>query len=242
MQYLDISIPIPVYHPFTWLIGFGLVIALLARLAAAWPQIQSGVNSARKTFWPANDAPAALLRKFALLASPIGILLFVVSIWRLYFLLVSPPEFDGNPNSDDDLRAHYLAFVGVGTFLIGLIGIPFAISRITAIERQTRTQEDSHVTDQINKAVEGLGADKTIKQQRVNEGGKQVFGKNELGEIDYSKPVFEEISAPNIEVRTGANYALERIAKFNLDEHIQIMEILCAYVRENAKARSLFPM
>ncbi len=241
MQYINISIPIPVYHPLTWLSGFGLLILLLAKLAAAWPNIQSFIQSTLTTFWPSNDAPAALLRKFALFASPIGILLFLVSIWRLYLLLFFTPDSVVGANSGDDLRAHYLAFVGVGTFLIGLVGIPFAISRIIAIERQTRTQEDSHVTDQINKAVEGLGADKAIKQQRLNDAGKRVYEQSESGEPIYSKPVYEEITAPNIEVRIGAIYALERIAKLNLDEHIQIMEILCAYVRENAKALSLTP-
>ncbi|NNF25071.1 MAG: pentapeptide repeat-containing protein [Rhodobacteraceae bacterium] len=44
----------------------------------------------------------------------------------------------------------------------------------------------------------------------------------------------EEVSAPNLEVRIGAIYALERIAQDSLRDHIQIMEILCAYVRENA--------
>jgi uncharacterized protein YjbI with pentapeptide repeats len=47
--------------------------------------------------------------------------------------------------------------------------------------------------------------------------------------------VFSE-TLPNMEVRIGAIYALERIARENLDFHVQIMEILCAYVRNNAPA------
>ena len=44
-----------------------------------------------------------------------------------------------------------------------------------------------------------------------------------------------ERTEPNIKVRIGAILALERIAKKNLDVHVQIMELLCTYIRENAK-------
>ena len=53
-----------------------------------------------------------------------------------------------------------------------------------------------------------------------------------------------ESTAPNIEVRIGGLYALERIAQDSMAndggrDHIRIMEILCAYVRENASASNL---
>src|SRR6056297_2939350 len=41
-------------------------------------------------------------------------------------------------------------------------------------------------------------------------------------------------SEPNLEVRLGAIYALERISQDSARDHIQIMEILCAYIRQNA--------
>lgn len=47
--------------------------------------------------------------------------------------------------------------------------------------------------------------------------------------------VFTE-TLPNIEVRIGAIYALERIAQDSDRDHVRIMEILCAYIRENAPA------
>jgi hypothetical protein len=40
---------------------------------------------------------------------------------------------------------------------------------------------------------------------------------------------------PKIEVRLGAIYALERLARDSEKDHQTIVEILCAYVRENAK-------
>jgi uncharacterized protein YjbI with pentapeptide repeats len=47
-----------------------------------------------------------------------------------------------------------------------------------------------------------------------------------------------------MEVRIGSIYALARIARENLSFHVQIMQILCAYVRENSKAEGamLFKM
>ncbi|MDG1788795.1 MAG: hypothetical protein P8H37_09170, partial [Paracoccaceae bacterium] len=38
----------------------------------------------------------------------------------------------------------------------------------------------------------------------------------------------------NIEVRLGAVYALERISQDSDRDHMQIMEILCVYIRTNA--------
>lgn len=52
--------------------------------------------------------------------------------------------------------------------------------------------------------------------------------------------VFKQ-TLPNLEVRIGAIYSLERIAQDSLRDHIQIMEILCAYIRENAKSSNLEP-
>ena len=44
----------------------------------------------------------------------------------------------------------------------------------------------------------------------------------------------DEKGKPIIEVRLGALYALERIAQDSIRDHIQIMDILCAYVKTNS--------
>jgi hypothetical protein len=44
----------------------------------------------------------------------------------------------------------------------------------------------------------------------------------------------ETNTVPNTEVRLGAIYALEKLARDDLEIHWPIMETLCAYVRENA--------
>lgn len=63
----------------------------------------------------------------------------------------------------------------------------------------------------------------------------------------YTKAI-EQVGAltadgkPNIEVRLGAIYALERIAQDSARDHWTIMEVLTAYVRQNAPAPTEEPM
>ncbi|UWR47532.1 pentapeptide repeat-containing protein [Phaeobacter inhibens] len=119
--------------------------------------------------------------------------------------------------------------------LAGSATIFFASIRVSTNERNTTATEQGLITDRINKAVEGLGAEKTVKQQRQDSEGALLYGDDINGNPDLKKPIMAEVTKPNIEVRIGSILALERLAKENLDFHIQIMEILCAYVREMAK-------
>ncbi len=69
---------------------------------------------------------------------------------------------------------------------------------------RTETAEQGLITDRLNKATEGLGKNNADSGNAV------------------------------VEVRLGALYALERIAQDSIRDHVQIMEILCAYVRYNS--------
>ncbi|MCL4189108.1 MAG: hypothetical protein KJZ85_16020 [Rhodobacteraceae bacterium] len=107
---------------------------------------------------------------------------------------------------------------GVGALLVALLGAPFMIWTTVIRHETLRYQKEGHITDRIAKAVEQLGAEKTVKTAG------------------------QEESRPNIEVRIGAILALERIAQDStrLDrgrDHVRVIEILCAYVRENSNAR-----
>lgn len=110
----------------------------------------------------------------------------------------------------------------------------FSVIRVWINDRNIRATEDGLITDRINKAVEGLGAEKTVSRQRRNSGGVLVYKKDDDGEPLYDEPIYESITEPNLEVRIGAIFALERIAQDSERDHIQIMEILCAYIRQNA--------
>ena len=86
-----------------------------------------------------------------------------------------------------------------------------------------------------------MGATKVVKQQRRSpQSGKLQYETKPSSQnpdkevIDTKKPIIDEESQPNLEVRIGAIFALERISQDSLRDHVQIMEILTAYIRENA--------
>ena len=96
--------------------------------------------------------------------------------------------------------------------LVAAATLIFTLIRVWINERTTAADEEGLITDRINAAVASLGAEKTKKDFETG----------------------KEYTVPNIEVRIGAILALERMAKKNADVHFQIMEILTAYIRENA--------
>jgi uncharacterized protein YjbI with pentapeptide repeats len=117
--------------------------------------------------------------------------------------------------------------LGAGALIAALLGAPFVIWGTVLKHRTVTFQKEGHLTDRINKAVEMLGAEKTVKRR---------------GEDADGKPVTVEETVPNIEVRIGAILSLERIAQDSTAydkgrDHVRVMEILCAYVRENSHAR-----
>ena len=145
------------------------------------------------------------------------------------------------------------AIRNIGLLLAAIFGLPFVIWRSIVAQKQVDVSEQSQITDRINKAVEGLGAEKTVKEVHETpryrkKNGEWLYDENnELipalrpdGEPLVDREVVER-SVPNIEVRIGAIYALERIAQDSNRDHVQILEILCAYIRENAPASEAEP-
>lgn len=96
-----------------------------------------------------------------------------------------------------------------------LVGAPFLVWRVLIAAQQTSIARETMYTTLFTKAVEQLGA-----TREVDTAGSPK-------------------TVPNTEVRLGAIYALERIARDSMRDHWAIMETLCAYVRENAKPAAL---
>jgi|26BtaG_2_1085354.scaffolds.fasta_scaffold16812_2 uncharacterized protein YjbI with pentapeptide repeats len=144
---------------------------------------------------------------------------------------INTTETDRQP---ENLRNLAYAIATLIAVLAGSATVFFSSLRVWMNERNTRATEQGLITDRINKAVEGLGAEKTVKRQRHDQDGNPTYEKDAKGSSDYSKPVLVETSEPNLEVRIGSIFALERIARENLEFHLQVMEILCAYVQLNA--------
>ncbi len=117
--------------------------------------------------------------------------------------------------------------LGAGALIAAMLGAPFVIWGTVLKHRTVTFQKEGHITDRINKAVEMLGAEKVEKVYSLGEDGK---------------PIQAERTVANIEVRIGAILSLERIAQDSTAydkgrDHVRVMEILCAYVRENSNAR-----
>jgi uncharacterized protein YjbI with pentapeptide repeats len=89
---------------------------------------------------------------------------------------------------------------------VQVLGGVFAVLALWFTYRRTKVTEQGHITDRYTKAIEQLGAIKIVNGATI----------------------------PNVEVRLGAIYALERIALDSPRDHWTIMEVLTAYVRENA--------
>ena len=142
------------------------------------------------------------------------ILLFVV-----LFLLIVPvlwiafPKYAAlltDPPTAQDAAARYPAFIGFFGILtaIGAL-VGYAFSFIRVFSTERQT-----ITSQQGHITE-----------RINKAVENLGTNRADGE-------------PNIEVRLGAIYALERIAQDSPRDHIPILEILSAYIRLNAPANT----
>ncbi|ATF18116.1 pentapeptide repeat-containing protein [Phaeobacter gallaeciensis] len=177
-----------------------------------------------------------------------------LSVRRLVDLL-------GNELAKAEPQAEALRFLAhsIGILVAILAGsatIFFASIRVWTNERNTTATEQGLITDRINKAVEGLGAEKSTyrlgrdlsfeykgdSQGEYSELWGFEFEDERKFDPDIHKlrtedttgwsPIQQQI--PNLEVRIGSIFALERIARENPDFHIQVMGLLCTYIRLNS--------
>ncbi|MEL6774552.1 MAG: pentapeptide repeat-containing protein, partial [Pseudomonadota bacterium] len=158
----------------------------------------------------------------------VGVLVFSFGLPQLLLSGLAKTLEDINATGDPAERRQLTYSMGVMvTALAALVAAPLVLIRTYVAERQAQTAEQGHITDRFTKAVEQLGAEKTIKRTETVAGDTTGTPRER---------VIEE-TVPNLEVRLGAIYALERIAEDSERDHIPIMETLCAYIRENAVAR-----
>ena len=163
-----------------------------------------------------------------------------IALFSFYGALIGFGPFAG-----DETGA---AIRNIGLVLVAMFGAPFLVWRSIVAQKQVNVAEQGHITDRLNKAVEGLGAEKVIKEILEIPRYRKDDEKKEWIRDQYGNPVqatrpdgapiidrqILERTEPNVEVRLGAIYALERIALDSRRDHLQVMEILCAYIRENA--------
>ncbi|MEO0495982.1 MAG: pentapeptide repeat-containing protein, partial [Pseudomonadota bacterium] len=219
MSELQIDFAIPLPQPFVFLAVLGLCILACATAIHHFGRLKGVII----WLWSLHDHTGVkIFMGIGAILAPFWLALLVFTLSGTFGLWTNLPE-NIPPNAPDGAglayRIHYLALVGLTGSLVALVGAPLALLRVHTVERQTKAQEEGLVTERINKAVENLGAVRSV----------WVAGDDGDG-CDRTEP--------NMEVRVGAIYALERIAQDSPRDHIQIMEILCAYVRQNAPASS----
>lgn len=213
---------------------------LVQRGREAFEKLRDGRNSLRRRFprtWRASET---------IILIGVGVLC-AVAIWRwlgwpwlvgdfidAYQRLLGLSK--GTNTASAEALRHFITTVGA--ILGGAIALGFIIWRQVLLHRQTvvaerqrELSEQTHYTTLFTKAVEQLGATREEKEKNVVTGAKN----KKTADSETVRTV------PNIEVRLGAIYALERIARENLDFHWQIMEILCAYIRENGRKPEPIP-
>ncbi len=141
----------------------------------------------------------------------VGLIILIPLVILFFSLLDDIADIPTNKMiTPSEVRNLAIAFVGTITGIGALFGIYLAIRRTEESKRQSDAAQQ-----QANTEEQGQITD------RINKAVEGLGRNNQEG-------------APVLEVRLGSLYALERISQDSIRDHIQIMEILCAYIRTNS--------
>jgi hypothetical protein len=150
------------------------------------------------------------------------------AFFRLGHEIASAPLLLGNPSGAAPKSEGTPSLTVFFTVLAALVGGPLAIWRVItahvqaqAAHRQAAIAREAHYTDLFTKAIEQLGATRDVT--RYAEASTEGDGASPVQLVTETEP--------NLEVRLGAIYALDRIARDSERDHWPIMQVLCAYVR-----------
>jgi uncharacterized protein YjbI with pentapeptide repeats len=106
-----------------------------------------------------------------------------------------------------------------------VVGLPLIVWRLLILNQQTRISEaktqidrETHYTTIFSRSVEQLGQTRDIRETRERDGNLETTTR----------------TVPNIEVRLGALYSLERLLRESSKDQPTIIETICAYIRENS--------
>jgi hypothetical protein len=146
-------------------------------------------------------------------------LLFGLFLWWVLDQYIKPQD---SGEKKDLIQA--LGWIMAG--LAGIVGVYFTWRNLKATQRNMENTHKS-TQEQLNTAQAQL---RVAQEGQITERFTKVI--EQLGEEDDN-------DEPRLEIRIGGIYALERIAKHyqehSPEDYGPIMEILTAYIRENAK-------
>lgn len=115
-----------------------------------------------------------------------------------------------------------VAIRNTGFLFVTMFGAPFLAWRALSTSIQAHAAEHGQLTERFTRAVEQLAA--VHQQPTVLEISEQIV------KLDTEKP--------NIGIRIGGLFALERISRNSESDHIAVMEIVSAYIRDRANLNS----
>lgn len=203
-------------------IAFVVAILAIVAIAAAF-RIRARIFAGVRWLWEKSAAfgyPAPVRLAVGALAAGVAVLLLVVGP-QIPF--VNGREAGARPALQLDLAKSVAAGLG------GILAV-FALYYTDRRHRQTDLQlektekqleltrkqievaEQGHLTERFTRAVDMLGA---TREEKGTDG--------------------KSVTVPNLEVRLGGIYALERLARDSPGDAPNIFKLLCAYVRENSK-------
>ncbi len=142
----------------------------------------------------------------------LGTIYLVVASIIFYYLIHIFIKLSGQFSNIDNLEEDQLRNLAIA-FLGATSGLAALFGGYLAILRSNTNERQTRTNEQ------GLITD------RINKAAEGLAKNNHDG-----KPV--------VEVRLGALYALERIAQDSIRDHVEIMEILCSYIRHNSSLRN----
>jgi hypothetical protein len=134
-----------------------------------------------------------------------SILVISVLIWIFVRWYIEPKEVT------ERREAIALLFQALGGTAL-FIGAYFTWQQLLTVRSELKVTQQGQITERFTRAIDQLG-----KSDPPTD-AKSVVG----------------ASRPNLAIRLGGIYALERIARDSKEDYLVVMEVLAAFVRENA--------
>ncbi|HYX13922.1 MAG TPA: pentapeptide repeat-containing protein [Nostoc sp.] len=149
--------------------------------------------------------------------------IFIVCLFIVFLAFVNVEGLSTEQRLDYGIKA----LTTTGTIFVGIavfINAFYAAKRAEAMDKSAEAANKS--AEAANKSAEAALRNAEAAQD------KQI--------TERFEKAIEQLGNEKIETRLGAIYTLERIAKDSKDDHWTIMEVLTAFVRENAPLNDFF--
>ncbi|MCA8834408.1 MAG: pentapeptide repeat-containing protein [Proteobacteria bacterium] len=168
----------------------------------------------------------------------VGLIIFIPLVILFFSLLDDIADIPTNKTiTPSEVRNLAIAFVGTIT------GIGALFAGYLAILRSEENKRQNDVAEEQSKTAIQQSKIANAQSKAANAQSKAANRQADIAEqgliTDRINKAVENLGKskndiPVIEVRIGALYALERIAKDSERDHVQIVEIFCAYIRTNS--------